>query len=312
MHEGEAVSSPLPSLPIAASNITPLTPLAPVVARQVTAERVLAEIDRLAVLPTVAMDIIRVVDDPATEVADVEKIVCRDPGVTARLFKLANTAFFARRGRVSTIGEAVKRLGFRTIKSLVIAASAGQLLARSMRRYTYSENGLWHHSLGLAIASRQLARRLEWSAVVQDELFLDGLLHDIGKLALDPLLSEIDAGSEFLTTEMERALIGLDHTMVGRRIAEKWQLPEHVAAVIANHHTVETSEEFRQHIAAVHVTDCLLNHTNLGLADHVEFAAVIEPTALTVLHLDIHDVEELEEEVNASLPDIVSVCRELE
>ncbi len=305
------MSSHLSSPLIPAPNTRPQAPLAPVVARQVTTERMLAEIDRLAVLPTVAMDVIRAADDPSTEVTALEKIVCRDPGVTARVFKLANAAFFARGGGISTIGDAVKRLGFRTIKSLVVAASAGQLLARPMRRYAYSEHGLWQHSLGLAMASRQLARRLELSPGVQDELFLDGLLHDIGKLVLDPLLSEVDIGTGFLTTEMEAAIIGLDHTMVGCRIAEKWNLPEHVAAVIANHHTVETGEAFRQHIAAIHVADCLLNHTRLGIADHAEVASVIDPMALTELHVDTQDVEALEEEVSASLPDIVRVCEEL-
>ena len=300
------------SLPlIATSHARPQAPLAPVVARQVTAERILAEIDRLAVLPTVAMEVIRAADDPSTEVAELEKIVGRDPGVTARLFKLANTAFFARGGKISTIGDAVKRLGFRTIKSLVVAASAGQLLARPLQRYAYSEHGLWQHSLGLAMASRQLARRLKLSAVVQDELFLDGLLHDIGKLVLDPLLSEVDGGTGFLTTEMETAIIGLDHTMVGCRIAEKWNLPEHVAAVITNHHTVGSGETFRQHIAAIHMADCLLNHTRLGIADDVEVAPVLDPTALTELCVDTQDVAELAEEVNASLPDIISVCEEL-
>lgn len=289
----------------------PQAPLAPVVARQVTTERILTEIDRLAVLPTVAMDVIRAVDDPSTEVAELETIVGRDPGVTARLFKLANAAFFARGGKIRTIGDAVKRLGFRTIKSLVVAASAGRLLARPLRRYAYSEHGLWLHSLGLAMAARQLARRFDLSPGVQDELFLDGLLHDIGKLVLDPLLSEMDTGTGYLTTEMEVALIGLDHAMVGRRIAEKWNLPEHVAAVIAHHHTVDTGETFRQHIATIHVVDCLLNHTRLGLADHVEVASVLDPQALTELHVDIQDVQELEAEVSASLPDIVSVCKEL-
>ena len=305
------MSIPFSSLRIATPHTRPQAPLAPIVARQVTTERILAEIDHLAVLPTVAMDVIRAVDDPSTDVAALEKIVCRDPGVTARLFKLANAAFFARGGKISTIGGAVKRLGFRTIKSLVVAASAGQLLARPMQRYAYSEYGLWQHSLGLAMASRQLARRLELSTVVQDELFLDGLLHDIGKLVLDPLLSEMDAGAGFITTEMEAAIIGLDHTMVGCRIAEKWNLPEHVAAVIANHHTVETGEAYRQHIATIHVADCLLNHTRLGIADHVEVASVIDPIALTELRVDIQDVDMLEAEVSASLPDIVSVCEEL-
>lgn len=281
------------------------------VSRKVANERILAELDRLAALPTVAMDVIRIADDMDSTVGDLEEIISHDPVITARLFKLANSTFYSRSGTVSTIGDAVKRLGFKTIKNLVMAACAGKVLTKPMKHYTYSEFGLWQHSLGLALISRSVARNLQLPSYLQDELFLAGLMHDIGKLLLDSILDDTTIEASRLTPDMEVAAVGLDHTEVGCRMAKKWKLPDFAVAAIEHHHNLGSPPEFAQHSAAIHVADGLINHAKVGLAVEGEVEANIDSSALDLLNIDFQMMGDLEEAITDELPHVMGICDEL-
>jgi putative nucleotidyltransferase with HDIG domain len=293
------------------AGVSPSRPVSRVVARKVATERILAELDRLAPLPTVVTEVIRTAEDPDSSVSDLEKIITHDLVITARVIKLANSAFYAGREPTKTIGTAVKRLGFKTIKNLVVAAGAGKALMKPMRHYAYNEFGLWQHSLGLALVVRSLARHLGLPFAIQDELFLAGLMHDIGKLVLDPILAEFALRSGWLTTDMETAAVGLDHAEVGRRVATKWKLPNHTVAVIKQHHELEATTDFTSHIAVIHLGDCLINHAKVGIAEEVEVACEVNPTALGILQLDSQSVQQLQEAVIDELPNIIGMCEEL-
>ncbi|MEM7253623.1 MAG: HDOD domain-containing protein [Pseudomonadota bacterium] len=286
------------------------TPVAHVVKQDVAAERLMAELERLQALPSVAIEVIQKVDDPNSSARDVETVVSKDPTVAARLFKLANSAFYARGNKVSTIGDAVKKLGFKTIRNLAVAASAGQALSRPMLRYPFDELGLWKHSLGVGIALRVAAGEFSDLAVVRDELFLGGLMHDVGKLVLDPILSELDDSGP-LTPQRERALTGFDHSSVGLRIAETWNLPAHTADMIRMHHEIVPDHEHAKHAALVWVVDLLLNRAQLGLRE-VPTEVVPNPGALELLGLDATSLGELDIAVRAEIPEVLSLCDALQ
>jgi putative nucleotidyltransferase with HDIG domain len=286
-------------------------PVSSLVTQKVLTADILAEIDRLAPLPTVVMDVVRMVEDANSTIADLERLISQDLIIAARVCKLANSSFYARNAPAKTVGDAVKRLGFKTIKSLVIAAGAGKSLTKSMAHYAYNEFGLWKHSLGLALATRSLARNLGLPFHLQDELFLAGLMHDIGKLVLDPILGKAGIESGWLTTDREVATVGLDHTEVGCRVAKKWNLPEHAVAVITHHHSVDSAADFASHTAAIHLGDYLINDAKVGLSEQAEVQCYINPVALDILQIDASIVQEFHETVANELPDIVSMCDEL-
>lgn len=290
---------------------TPSGPISDVVSRKLTAERITAELERLAALPTVVMDVLGLVDDPHSTAAELESTISHDPVMTARLFKLANSSFYARGKIITTVKEAVVRLGFRTIKSLVMAAWAGDMLSTPMRSYTYHRLGLWQHSLGIGVVARDLIRHLGLPADLKDELFLSGLIHDIGKLVLDRFLHEVNVGTTYLTPAIETATVGLDHTEIGLQIAKKWHLPDHTCAVIQHHHGCMSLSEFGQHIAVIHLADNLLNRIKFGIPEHVEVTTCIAPKVLDFLRIDERAVAELEELIGANLTDILMLCKEV-
>ena len=291
--------------------VSPSRPVSGVVARQVATERVLAELDRLAPLPTVVMEVMQAAEDPHATFSDLEQIICRDLVVMGRVFKLANSAFYARGEPLKTMGEALRRLGFTTIKTLVMAAGAGKILTQSLQHYAYSPFGFWKHSLGLALVARLLARHLGFPVHLQDELFLAGLLHDIGKLVLDPILGEVGGISGRVTPDMELVAIGFDHSEIGYRIAKKWKLPDHVTAVIAHHHALQVNADFTQHAALIHLGDYLINDAGVGLSEPAEVEEGLDPAALAILCLEAQTIETIREVVSDALPTIIELCEEL-
>lgn len=276
-------------------------PIAHVVDRQVMEERIVAQIDTLGTLPDVVAEIMRLADDPDATAAQIETLVSRDPVIAGRLFKLANSTFFARGGNVSTLPQAVRKLGFGTIKNLVLAASAGSMLGGRLGAYDYLDSGLWDHSIGVALTCRSIAKGLDMKGSVADEVFLSGLLHDVGKLVLDPFLRGSYDGSFRLTTDHEKAAVSLDHTEVGARVAEKWKLPQHTSEVISAHHDPMQSPQYPRHAGVVNLCDYFISRERLGRPEDAADDLAIPPSTLECLGLDEKDVPDLGVRVSEDL-----------
>lgn len=291
----------------------PLTPssepkrdrvVAHVVDRHVMEERIVAQIETLGALPDVVADIIRLADHPDTNAGQIEKAVSRDPVIAGRLFKLANSSFFSRIGKVSTLGQAVRNLGFTTIKNLVLAASAGSMLGKRLGAYDYLDTGLWDHSIGVALTCRSIAKGLDLKGPIADEVFLSGLLHDIGKLVLDPFLRESYDGSFRITTDHEKAVVALDHTEVGARLAERWKLPEHAHEVISAHHDPGQAPEFPRHAGVVNLCDYFIAKERLGRRSGPDDDILVAPSTLDCLGIDEADIPDLSLRINEDLREV--------
>lgn len=290
---------------------SPARPVAETASRAVDEQRVLAQIESLGVLPEVALEVLRIADDPGSSAAELERAIARDPLIAGRLFKLANSSFFSRGAELRTLSQAVRRLGFRTIKSLVLAASAASVLGRRIRAYGYVERGLWDHSIAVALAGRSIARTLGLAGEVESEIFLGGLLHDVGKLVLEPFLRERLPQPSAVSLEVERSALSLDHAQVGARIAERWRLPRHAAAVIRSHHAPREAEEFARQAGVVALSDHLLLRQRVGLAPNAPAVDAPPATALDLLGLGAEDLDALGAEVAARLEESGTLLGEI-
>lgn len=207
---------------------------------------ILKEIDKqVANLPAfspVLSKILKVIDNPISSAADIEKVLKYDQSLASRVLKMANSAYYGYAGKISTISQGVVVLGLNTLRALIFTASASRTFAKKLFGYKMGEGDFWKHSVMTAIGARALATRIKYQN--PDEAFVAGLMHDIGKLVLDSYVKQKQeemiqavetSGKSWAEIELE--MIGINHAQVGRRLCEKWNLPPGLTEAVGLHHT---------------------------------------------------------------------------
>lgn len=197
-------------------------------------------------MPTVAAKVNELATDPNSSAADFRRIVEADQALTARILRMANSAFYGLNHRVTTLTHAVVVLGFKTLQSLVVASASKSLYGGS-GRLDGPEQMLWDHSVGTAFACRLIATEVRYPGV--EPAFVGGLLHDIGKAVFlmrmkdtypDLIRKAYETGTEYHALEKET--YGFSHPELGALLAQKWNLaPEHVEVIHDHHRGVNTS-----------------------------------------------------------------------
>ncbi len=206
---------------------------------QLDRDQVLARLRQLPSLPSAVSGVLA---SFANEDMDVEVIaaqISRDQGLTARVLRVANSSFYGLQTRVGTINEAVVVLGFRAVRSMVLAVGMNGAF-RVDQCAGFDAGGYLRHGVGVALASRRLARGFGQHA---DLAFTGGLLHDIGMLVLasafpkqyGEVLAQRRRDDRFLI-EVEREILGIDHAEVGGMLAQTWHFPVSLFEAVAHHH----------------------------------------------------------------------------
>lgn len=201
-------------------------------------ELILQQLEQLPTLPGVAVRVLEVTGDSDAKVEDVVRLISSDVALTTRILQLVHRADVGIRGEVTTIERAVVLLGFEAVRSAVLAATVFETFAGdSAAKQSFSRDEFWKHSVAVACCAELLAEALAElyghdRSITPSEAFVCGLLHDLGKVALDAILpksfARVVEAAEMLRgniADLERTIIGLDHMVVGKRLAEKWQLP---------------------------------------------------------------------------------------
>ncbi len=147
--------------------------------------RVRIEVDHFPPLPRVAWKVLELTSDLYAGVEPLGQVISRDQTLTARVLRIANSAFFQRSREIHTVEQASAVLGNQRIRSLVVAASLGGLLHLAPQG-----RALWEHALGVALSAREVASMLR-NRVDPEEAFVAGLLHDIGKGLFDAQHAEL-------------------------------------------------------------------------------------------------------------------------
>ncbi|HEB75713.1 MAG TPA: HDOD domain-containing protein [Nitrospirae bacterium] len=195
----------------------------------------------LPTLPSVVLKVNQALMDSSATIDSVSSIVERDPALTAKVLRLANSSYYGFSSSVDTLSRAVTVLGFNTIRSLATTVSVFKIFKREPSG-SFDMHGLWLHSLGCAIASKVLVHAM--GTALREKAFVCGLIHDIGKVVIAQNLpdetAEVlrrleDDGSPDMA-EVEEEVIGFAHTGVGALIAERWHFPRELSEAIRLHH----------------------------------------------------------------------------
>lgn len=228
-----------------------------------------AILERVASLPPMPASLARLAQrlgDPEISLLELSAEIQYDPGLTATVLRLANSAAFGLPRVVHSLQEAVVRLGTRRIFQLAVAAHLQGVLGEAVSGYGLREGELWRHALAVALVSERLA--LQRSGVAADVAFTAGLLHDVGKLVLGAFVAGETAalkeaqGEGFDAAEQE--VLGMDHAEVGAEIMAHWNLPAELVAPARYHHRPGAAEGSRRLVDVVHVADTVCLMAGIG------------------------------------------------
>ncbi|MFQ5423403.1 MAG: HDOD domain-containing protein [Phycisphaerae bacterium] len=207
-------------------------------------ERVLAQLDSLPALSPIVARILQLTGDSKSGAREVIKLIESDPALTTRMLSLLGRADHGVRAEAITLSNAVVLLGFNAVRHVVLTTKVMEVFgppAASARDGGFNRAEFWKYCLAVACAARKIALHLR-STLDPEEAFVCGLLHNIGMAALDAgmpkTFARIVRTSEETRTnilDVERSLLGVDHTVVGHRLAERWGLPDRLVDCIWLH-----------------------------------------------------------------------------
>lgn len=256
-------------------------------------ENFLSDVKQIPTLPDVYMRVKKAFEDPSVSVEYLADAIRYDQSLTISILRLANSPFFGFKQKISSINQAVMLVGLREVYSLVLSVSVmGIFPAKDDKEEEFFPvQKFWEHSLGVAIAARTLGTMMNYPH--PEELFVAGLIHDIGKmiekLYLGDKFKEVCKKSKEQSRplrELEMEVLGFTHSEVGQVLAEQWQFPNFLVQTTAHHHSPSLVEDplIADGVAVVHVADSLIKGLELGWSGD-PFIPSVEMEALKRLHL---------------------------
>ncbi len=265
-----------------------------------------ALVDKLRDIPTLSVVVTRVmelVNNPKTSANQIADVLKRDQVLTAKILRLVNSSFYNLSTEVTDVSRALGFLGFNTISVLVLGTSVFSAFDLNAAPY-FNVIEFWKHSLATAIAGELIAKKIRHPK--PEDCFTCGLLHDIGKIALfhvskDDMKAVVEKANlenkSFLTAETELGLPG--HTLLGERLAERWQLPVVIRKTIRYHHRDISDMEsiypnLKPAIMIASTANVLVKRLNLGTSGD-QLKPEYLASYLKALNLDEAVIKEIEE-----------------
>jgi putative nucleotidyltransferase with HDIG domain len=218
--------------------------------------------------PAIYQKLVTVINDPRSSSSHVAAVIAEDSGLTARLLKIVNSAFFSFPRRIETVTHAVTVVGTSQIRDLALATSV-MTLFRDVPRELVDMEKFWHHSLAVGVTARVLAGHRREENV--ERFFVAGLLHDLGRLLMF-MRAGTQAGEAVARAEStgmplyraEREVFGFTHAQVGSALLDQWNFPGAFREATAYHHQPRRASRYPVETAAVHVSDVVANGLRWG------------------------------------------------
>jgi len=275
-------------------------------------EQIIKQVDTFPSMPTAASQLLSMMDDPETDMDAVESVLRNDPGLTANVLRLTNSAYFGLPSRVGSIKKALTFLGLKQLRQLVMASCVTAVMACDVEGYGLPEGDLWRHSVAVSVAAEDLVAELK----LQDagDIFTAALLHDMGKVIMGEFVQEQlpdvyrRAAEGIPFEEAEQQALGTDHAEIGALILEKWLLPEDVVEAVRWHHQPDEADRVSVVTDVVHVANVLCIMMGIGVdvsgLQHRPSSAVVKRLGLKQGQLErvasrtLQWAEELAESLN--------------
>jgi HD-like signal output (HDOD) protein len=262
------------------------------------------KLDTLPAMPVIAQRLLALKLDTEEGERMLLVLIEQDPQISAKILGLANSAIVGASRQIKTVRDAAMLLGIKRVQSAATGIAIISLMARTPTG-EFNMHDLWLHSFGVAFAMQGIARFMPEEIRPQDDqIFLAGMLHDIGYLALafiEPILSDklhnhLSAQPERPSLDVEREILDICHDELGAELAHHWNLPEEIIAVLRYHHSPDVAEATvgQPLVRMANIAEKLL--PSFGIIEYV--APGISDEEWKVLGIDPSKAEEVKEQVD--------------
>ncbi len=237
----------------------------------------LDNLESLPAMPDIAMRLLALSLDTDEGEAQMLRLVEQDPQIFARLVGLANSSALGVSRKINGIQDAAMLLGMQRLKSVAIGIATMSKMLNQPAGKNFDPHDLWTHSMTVAIVMNTVAQAMPRRIRPDDnQIFLAGLLHDIGLMALhhidpeasDELHRQVRLQPRVPIAELEMELFGMTHGYIGAQLVRHWHLPVEIIEVVELHHERNIGEVSLSNplVRLVNIAEKLL--PDFGFAEH--------------------------------------------
>ena len=254
----------------------------------------------LPALPTVVMQVVQATEKDTATTSEIESLLSADAAITTKLLKVVNSAYFGLPRQIVNVNQTIAILGMQQVRNLVMSIGVLNALNSPSPRIVEVQKQFWQNSFAAASCAEHIGKAKGLSKKDIEMIFVGGLLHDVGRLFLFTLfnlpyqevLKESIARSECLES-VERRVLGTDHGELGGVLADKWNFPEQITAMIRDH-AILPSGNVWEGIFCAHIADGIANE--LAPQDIVGVCQPIDKRALDWLGYSDQELADLKEQ----------------
>ncbi len=264
-------------------------------------KKILGEVQGLPTLPTMLGQINKLMLNPRTSAKEVGQLISSDPAIASRVLRVVNSSFYGFPNRITTITHGIVILGFNTVKSIVLSSCIFDVFKPDPRKPGFDRTQFWKHSIGCGAAAKVLGRSIGYPSL--EELFIAGLVHDVGKIILDQFMHEpfqdalvMAKEKNCLLVEAEEEVLGITHADIGASLFEMWNLSGGLVECTRFHHNPALANENMKHTSIIHLADILVRTLRTGSGGDNRIPMVSE-SAWNELGLESNRLPQLLEDV---------------
>jgi len=272
------------------------------------AKSITRSIRNIPSLPEIVTKIMELVQNPNSSASQLSKVISHDTGLTSRVLRLVNSAYYGFPGKISSIQHAVMVLGFTTMRGLVLSSSIFKVFSNNENNPIHLDyKKLWKHSLICAVAAKKINENFHFKQ--DDDIFSAAILHDIGKIILDQydhenyvrVMKDKNSPVYQKSYELEQKYCEMTHQEIGYLVAQEWNLPESLVKVIHYHHNPIESVDYAILTGIVYLADNIAHI----LIDFEDFQPeLFDPKVLESMGINEDDLREICTEVVIEMENI--------
>lgn len=249
-------------------------------------ERIQEKVRRIKSLPTLpqlALEVSALARREDVTMADVASKIDRDPAVSSKLLRVANSSFYGLPRLVTTTEGSILVLGLKQVQNIVLGVSVVNAFPPAQGKPTFDRDKFWQHCAGVGLLSRMIAEQM--GLPTNGEEFSGGVLHDIGKIVIDQYFhEELVAAMELASKkqipmlEAERETLGVTHAEIGGWLMHQWKLPPSLSQIAFFHHEPQAAANHKGLVALVSLADEVAKTCGLALEEKLPEAAQSHPS----------------------------------